>query len=323
VIRRVHFSGVLNGDNGPAIVNRAYAERGTEWLDARSGPGLKNVMSFVRNPNSYVAVLASSTSAHHVILLLLARLWGRKAWYLAHAVARTEMRINKTWSLKHYVTEQLTLRFATGVICVSDQLRAQFVEEFPGMSKRVHVVLNGAPADVSSSVEVSPPAPGSVRIMTVGARPVKNLATLIQGIQWAELVDVELVVVGDLGATSPDLIDLPFVRHLPHLSHEQTLAWMASSHLYAQTSVFESFGLAVCESVLQGCDLLLSTSVGCLPVIPTLRDQNLVTDPFDVGLVARRLTKLVELARTGNSQRHECSRSWDDAARDLESLVWR
>lgn len=317
----VHFSGTLTGDNGPAVVNRSYWNRRTGWMrECPPGPTMANTWAFLRRHRQTTAVLVSGTSFHHVLLVLAARALRRPAWVLAHGVARVEMQINGTWSIKHTAAEWLTLTLATNVVAVSDRLRRQIEREYPRV-KPAAVVYNAPPESVVASPGgyVEPPAQSEIRIMTVGAMPIKNLDVLCDAIDSADLGSVELIVVGV--GSGAETLNRAYVRHHPRLPHSEVLEWMASSHLYVQISSHESFGLAVCEAAEQGCELLLSEQTGCVTVLPTLGPDNLVSDPRNPAEVASRLMTLAERIRAGAAETHLCTRTWDEAVSELRAVL--
>lgn len=321
---QIHFSGVLDADTGPSIVNRAYTSRCQDWLIAETaGPGFRNVLSFIRRRRQVAGVLVSSTSGYHVVLLLLARVLGKDGYYLAHGVGSLERRINDTPSLRAAVVERLTVRSASTVVAVSHSLAAQLVKVLAVPAAKVQVVLNGVDSAFAATATIPEAPMGLVRIMTVGSRPIKNIETLCRAVERASVREIEFVVIGDLpNQTLPQRAGL-HVLNYKRLSHADTMAWMRSSHVFVQISAVEPFGLAVCEAAQLGCSLLLSTVVGAIPVLTNLDAGNLVVCPTDVDEVSEKLEALVEAVRLGRTPTHACIRTWQDAAVDLGAVMTR
>jgi glycosyltransferase involved in cell wall biosynthesis len=319
----VLFSGVFDSDTGPAIVNRAYASGCREWLTADAPrPRLAAVFRLIRHHRRFSGVLVSSTSGHHALLMLTARLLRKNAFYLAHGVGRVERRINSTPSLKASVFEWLTVRLSSSVVAVSTRLAQQLVTELAVPPAKVRVVFNGT--DLLGDESLPPvPAPeaGRIRIMTVGTRPIKNVETLFRALEVADLGDVELVVVGAVpeGVVVPPS-RLTVIQHAS-LPHAATMSWMRSSHIYVQLSLVEPFGLAVCEAAQADCVLLLSAQVGAAPTLVGLTADNLVESPLDEAHVARQLEVLVAKFRGGAARSQQCRRTWQEASDDLAAAI--
>ena len=319
---RVFFSGTLNDDTGPSVVNRAYARRCRDWLmTVTPRPGPANLWAFLKVQQQVSGVLVSSSSAYHVVLLLMARLFRKRTYYLAHGVARIEMRTNGAPSTKHAMIERLTVLLATRVVTVSDELSDQLREALGVNPKKLCTVLNGVDAITRVGGSVAGPPVGTIRIMTVGTQPIKNVETLCRVIGVGDLGSLDFVIVGGMPPTL--LPRHPSVRviHLPSISHNQTLSWMLSSDIYVQISTFESFGLAICEAAQQGCALLVTTNVGARSVLTSLGASNLIDLPLDDRSLLEKLRVLVDNARRGDSTQHLCNRTWDDAALELGKVM--
>ena len=322
-MNRLLFSGMFEADSGPAIVNKAYAEACSDWLSVReSRPSITTVLHFARHAFAYRGVLVSSTSGYHVLLLILARLVGRDAIYLAHGVGRLERRINGARSLRAETIEKLTVRLASKVVAVSTRLADQMVREYSVPASRVKAVLNGTYVFDSSVLPAVPPAlNGCVRVMTVGTKPIKNIETLCRALDRADLGSIEFVVIGPV-----DEVELPSNPRIKNLQvdtvpHDCARSWMGSSDIFVQLSLVEAFGLAICEAAEAGCVLLLSSRVGSLPALEGLTSANLVEDPTDIDLVVQRLECLVQSVRAGTAQRQACPRSWQQAGEELAAAI--
>lgn len=316
------FSGVLDSDTGPAIVNRAYVSRGDGWLAAPARhPGPATLLWFARRHRHLGGVLVSSTSSYHVILLLLARAFRTPGFYLAHGVAKTEMQINGRRSLRHAWVEALTIGLATEILAVSPALATDMRVAFPRARGKVAHVTNGGEGPQVVGRVAPAPVPGRVRIMTVGTSPIKNFDLLLAALEEARAGEVELVVVGR--AQEPLRTSNPTVYVIEHrfLSHEEVLMWMRSSDIYVQVSDFESFGLAVCEAASQGCSLLLGPRIGARDALTGIGAANVVESPVTASDIAAKLSLLISAVRDGNPSRHECIRTWDMAANELRARL--
>lgn len=321
--KSVLFIGVFDTDVGPAVVNRAYAERCADWLECTAGvPKHVVARTMIMRRQSLSGILVSSTSVHHVLLLLLARLLGIRGTYLAHGVATVEMRINRERSFKHVCVEYLSLRLATQIVAVSKSLEMQLGGAFKVARHKTVTVTNGADVSVSEVGLEIRRNPKVVRIMTVGTKPLKNSETIVAAtLAIADDGPIELVVVGEfLQSPKGNAGPVEVIRH-SHLAQQDVLAWMRSSDIYVQVSSSESFGLAVCEAAANGCSLLVSSVVGARDALTGLDDAHVVDAPISVDSVAAKLTGLVTAARRGLGAHHSCLRTWDAAADELRNVM--
>ena len=309
---RILFSGDHVGSSGPSQVNRSYLQEAAGWLDAKyPQPSLRSTLSYLRRGRSgYAGVLVSSLSNHHVLLLLVSRLTRRRGWYLAHGVAGREG-IGRMRSRR--VTEWVTVRLATDVICVSQVLAKELRARFGGSVSKYRVVHNAGPSvKRRQPTRIRPDDP--IRVLSVGTSPIKNVEVMLDVVNRAES-PFHLTLVG------PGSFNGPGVRRLADVEHRQLLELMCESDLYVQTSIAESFGLAIVEAAASGCELLIPAVAGCVEVMPSLTQANLIRDVHDADEIVVKLENLARKVRTGEIRGHGVSWSWADAADALNDVV--
>ncbi|MBV9739441.1 MAG: glycosyltransferase family 4 protein [Hyphomicrobiales bacterium] len=147
----------------------------------------------------------------------------------------------------------------------------------------------------------------------------KDIETLDRA---AERLDVPVFAAGPLQGPNGARIDCSHLRLLGELASEEMRARLAARPIFASTSVYEPFGLAVLEAAQAGCALLLSD-------IPTFRElwegAALFVPPRDhrefAAAAQRVLSEPVLRGKLGEAARERAKRySVDRMARAMASL---
>ena len=78
-----------------------------------------------------------------------------------------------------------------------------------------------------------------------------------------------------------------------YLEHDEVLEMMNKADIYIQNSFFETFGLAVIEAIVQGCDLLISRGVGAISVFEEFPEQFTIQDVNSIGEIAEKIRAII------------------------------
>jgi glycosyltransferase involved in cell wall biosynthesis len=79
-----------------------------------------------------------------------------------------------------------------------------------------------------------------------------------------------------------------------------------------QNSSFETFGLAVCEALSAGSELLIAKNVGAISVIDNLTEKNIINSPDDIDEIAKKISYFVKY-RGGTQLRFAKASHWRDS----------
>ncbi len=129
-----------------------------------------------------------------------------------------------------------------------------------------------------------------------GGVPEKNMLPLCRAVEsWNRKHEgqVRLLIAGANGRDTEEIRRYDCVEYLGSLPHEQVLGLLQESQIYVQNSYLETFGLAVLEAVLQGCDCLISQNVGALSEL-AYEEDDVIWDVEDVEEIERKLGLLLE-----------------------------
>ncbi len=194
--------------------------------------------------------------------------------------------------------KRLSFERASGIICISENTRADLLERYPQFESRVSVVHHGVDA-------IEPRQPSGLRLpssylLFVGVRGgYKNFANAVRAIGASSRAGRNLDLVcfggGALNAAERRICadaGLDEGRVLQISGDDQLLA-----HAYRQAlaliypSSYEGFGMPLTEAMVQGCPVLCSNS-SCFPEI--CADAALYFDPDDVDSIRQAIERLLD-----------------------------
>lgn len=315
--KSIYFMGDFSSNTGPSIVNRHYIThlKNVAYY-CKSNARSARIFNFLWHLGSSKQIIVSGVSGFHLHVIKIAKLLGKPTSYLAHGLLQTEYNINSVVGKdKELKIESGILKCSDIVICVSETFALTLKASMPELGHKITYVNNG--------VDVQKLQPSRKRkdhnhytVMTVGGGvPRKNTLQICQAIESLKDPSVKLIVVGPKDKYGDRIAKHPFVTYYESLPHDEVLAMMSSADLYIQNSTFETFGLAVCEAITRGCNLLVSRHVGATDVIEGLDERiNIISDTSDIGDIARKIIRARESTKLPTIS---SKADWNDAARRL------
>ena len=201
------------------------------------------------------------------------------------------------------------VRRAAAVVAVSEYLKDELESKVPEARGKVDVVDCGVDLE---RFRVEPAPDGEIAFLCVGALiERKNVVRLADA--FAEVGSGTLTFVGD-GPLRGALEGRPGVAVTGRVPHEEIPGWLARSHVLAQPSLIEPFGLALLEAMAAGRSVV-ATRIGGPPEFVPPEAGSLV-DPTDVGDIARGLRAAAALpipnaAARAAAEEHDVRRQAD------------
>lgn len=315
--KSIYFMGDFSSNTGPSIVNRHYIThlKNVAYY-CKSNARSARIFNFLWHLGSSKQIIVSGVSGFHLHVIKIAKLLGKPTSYLAHGLLQTEYNINSVVGKdKELKIESGILKCSDIVICVSETFALTLKASMPELGHKITYVNNG--------VDVQKLQPSRKRkdhnhytVMTVGGGvPRKNTLQICQAIESLKDPSVKLIVVGPKDEYGDDIAKYPFVTYYESLPHDEVLAMMSSADLYIQNSTFETFGLAVCEAITRGCNLLVSRYVGAMDVIEGLDERiNIISDTSDIEDIARKIIRVRESTKLPTIS---LKADWNNAAQRL------
>ncbi|MGW5952777.1 glycosyltransferase family 4 protein [Bacillus mycoides] len=295
---RLLFVGDLIGNTGPANVNKALKKNlpsSTIFLEKNSI--ISKILELVIKIKKVDAVLFSGMSKINIIGFRIAKLLGVKSAYLMHGCRSIEGKINGNYSRNDVDIENKVLELAPIIICVSENFMYWMKENYPQYKEKLTYVNNGVDWGQLTTVRE-----GNIRreertLMAVGGGvPLKNIKSICKAIDLINKKDgmnLQLIVIGNVGKDLEEILSFPFVQYYQKVPHDKMPFYYQRAKLFVQNSSFETFGLAPIEALINGCDLLMSQETGAKSIISTLEPNDLICNNQDVIEISEKIEFLL------------------------------
>jgi glycosyltransferase involved in cell wall biosynthesis len=212
------------------------------------------------------------------------------------------------------------VRGASGVIAVSDWLRARLEQSAPGARGKTEVVDCGVDLERFRPLERAPgPAPAFVCVGSLIGR--KNVVRLADA--FGRLGEGTLTFVGD-GPLRPQLVGRPGVTVTGYVPHDAVPGYLAAADVLCQPSLVEPFGQATLEA-LACARTVVATRIGGPPEFVPL-GAGVLVDPEDEDALVAALREAAALpvpnpAARAAAEAHDLKRQAARVESTLERAV--
>lgn len=319
-IKKVYFAGDFLSDTGPGQVNKNYYKYlNNEIYVCKSNNKIIRIAHFVSKLLFVDEIIVSGLSKFHLDIVKIAKLFGKKTFYLMHGYNVIEYKFSNVVDPNRLLLEKDLLDEVDVIICVSEKFADIMNAYRPKLSGKISFVNNGVDTLINNSQQNRN---GKYTILSVGGgMKRKNNLDVCRAINSLNNTSIKFIVIGDEGDDGEEIRKFPFVTYYDKLSHSEVIEMMKSSDLYVQNSKFETFGLAVCEAVAQSCDVLLSENVGAISVIDNIDSLRIISKDDSYSDIASRIEKLVKQRDNRPALVFAVGSGWDDASRRLLKII--
>lgn len=316
--KRIFFAGQHWGENGPSEVNKNIVAN------------LPNNVARLYMKNRYLMriecllkilwckVLILSAIGHKQYEITWAKLLGRKIIYIMHGFGADD-------SPFFHKMETLLLPHADRILCVSSPFCQLAKKRFPQYAGKMEVLTNGVAWDkiekeiTNEDIERN----GNEIILIGGGREIKRNLIVCKAIEQINMERGMSLHVSVYGAynekdDSPRIKEISCVTYHDLIPHTELLKKYKTSRLFIQNSRIESFGLAVVEAIIGGCDILLSKNVGALDIIPGIQPMDIINDFTDIDEIQEKILYILE-----HSNNHRIIHSIDRENTSLKKAAER
>lgn len=292
--KRIFFAGQHWGENGPAEVNKNIVAN------------LPNDVARLSIKNRYLMriecllkilwckVLILSAIGHKQYEIKLAKWLGCRIIYIMHGFAADDS------PFVHKMERQL-LPHVDKILCVSSPFCQLAKKRFPQYAGKMEVLTNGV-AWEKIEKEITN---GDIKrddneiILIGGGREIKRnliVCKAIEQINMEKGISLHVSVYGAYNEEddSPRIKEISCVTYHDLIPHAELLKKYKAARLFIQNSRIESFGLAVVEAIIGGCDVLLSKNVGAIDIIPDIQPMDIINDFTDINEIQEKIAYLLE-----------------------------
>lgn len=300
--------GSYNKNAGPDNVNRSLiASSHGEILCAKSSNRyLRVIESFIKLATCKQVLISGCCSRVYYNFL---RTINKKFCYLMHGCLAYENEINRlNLPSKYLDTENMLLKDAEHIICVSEGYRDWVKCRYPHYVDKIDFVNNGICLKKREKVAK---VPYTVAV-SGGNRCIKNNIEISRAVKALndEGIPCKMYIFGRKYPGNDKIEENDHVIYCGHLDKEQYYRRLDAIDCFVLNSEVESFGLVVADALNCNCSLLMSQNVGSKCIMKT-QECDIIQNPHDIDEIVGRLRYLFE---HNNSERlyqsidiHNCS----------------
>ena len=296
--------GDFEGNTGPANVNRSlkkHLPNNTIYLESRNK--ISRLLELLIKMQKVDAIIFSGMSKINIIGIKIAKILDIKTAYLMHGCREIENQINQTYKLKDIKIENKVLALVPKIICVSEYFMKWMKESYPVYESKLTYVNNGIDWKSIAIDNRESQREEHTLLAVGGGLPQKNILSICKAVQLindTNELNLELIVIGKEGSDTEKILSYSFVNYINEINHEEMTTYYRKAKIFVQNSVFETFGLAPIEALINGCDLLFSTGTGAKSIISELEENDIINDTFDSVEIAEKIKLL--LNRSNNER---------------------
>ena len=313
----IFFVGDFQSDNGPGVANRTlfsgFSHEQASYSEA-NGLVSRSIECFKKIKKADAVCICSFTAFDYLVIYM-ALFFHKKIFYIQHGFARYEESMNQMTDEKKLKStiklENFIFKHVDKVYCVSKNFMNYMKEALPEYVQKFDYHFNTIDFEHIEKYLFHNQTQHHSHVYKIisvgGGMKRKGNLEVCQAIQQCiEETNrkIEFYVVGPAYTEKEKICQYPFVHYIDSLPRSELIQLMAVCDLYVQNSFFETFGLAIIEGNVAGCDVLVSNQVGAKDVFDHLDDTHIIYDNKDIKEIAEKIAVLSQR----NSVRAICQR---------------
>lgn len=286
-MKKTYFIGDMINNTGPAIVNKSYYPYlKSKMIFCFTNYKLFRTLHYLLYILFINNVIISGYSKLNILLLKIANTLNKRTFYLMHGFIKEELKYRDIFNKEKKIEEEYKLlETVDNIICVSEMFSNYLAQIYPEFKNKITYLNNGVNININKKRINS----NKFNIVSVGGgMRQKNNLTICKAIEHGNL-DVKFIVIGKLFEDGEKIRKYPFVEYYEFLPHDEVLNKMCEANLYIQNSYFETFGLAIMESLECGCDILISKSVGALSILDNINNNDIIDNVENIDEIIRKI----------------------------------
>lgn len=292
----IFLIGDFISNTGPAVANRNL-KKSLECVDkvyySRYQTKFLRIIELFCKIMINDKIIICSFSKINLIAFKIANITGKSLYYYMHGCHKIEDKINNSIAYEDNVSlEKKTFDSVKKIICVSNMQKEQVSKVYPEYCNKFVVHYNCM--DLSNFKFIRrKKKDNEFLIMSIGGdMPRKanlNICKAIDKLIKEKKINITYILLGKYSIYQEQFDKYQFIKHYDTLPYDKVLEIMSNIDLYIQNSKFETFGLAVIESLLQGSSLLLSKNIGALEVFKEMNDDYIINDNDNIKEIKNKI----------------------------------
>lgn len=317
-MKKIYFVGDILNDTGPAIVNKSYYPYlNDEVIFCKTNKKILRILHFFFFFLNKKTIIISGFSKLNYYFSKIAKIFNKNVIYIMHGYIKEEMKFSNKINPKKEKIEYNLLKNVDKILCVSEFFANFMKNKLPEFKDKISFVNNGI-IEVKSRKTKNKNNDYIIISVGGGVRQKNNLA-ICQAIDKLKDNKIRFIVIGSLGSDGNKIKEYSFVEYYERLPHEEVLEKMSNSDLYIQNSYFETFGLAIVESINCGCDLLISKNVGVLSILNGIEQKDIIYDNDNIEEISEKIYNKTKFRSNIYYNSSECS--WKNRSNELLEKV--
>lgn len=317
---KLFIIGDFVSNTGPAIVNKNIKKNIKQAYYSKEISKKRRIMEMVKVIPNVDTILLCDYSKANILAILIAKLFKKKIFYLMHGFIKYENQLNGNEKRINDIIEKYIMKNVTKVYCVSKKTMLHMKSVYPEIEKQFDYAYNGIDFTkilYEKNKYKCNNKQNNVIISTGGSLPLKcniNVCKAIRELN-GKGNNLKYVIVGKMeSGFKEEIKEFEFVECVGEIEYSKSIEKMCESRIYIQNSKFETFGLAVMESLICGCDLLISKNIGCIDLIKSIEDDDIINDVDSIDEIAKKIENLIKksnnlkLMNSINQQENDVSR---------------
>lgn len=297
---KILFIGDFESNTGPASVNKAFKKVfDKDIMYSTKSNMIQRVIELIWKTRKSEYIIFSGISKINVIGYYICKIYNKKYIYLMHGCVKYEHFINGTKDNNLVKVENFILNKADKIVCVSQVFMEWMKENYPEYNNKITYVNNPIEWESINNKEENKIERDINTILSVGGGlPRKNIKKICEAIEKINMKYdkyLKLVVIGKLHKDSEEIKKFPFVTYIEEVDKQDMIKYYGLANVYIQNSIFETFGLAIIEALLGGCNILISKHVGVKGIIDTLDTDDIIYNVNDIDEISEKIIKVIEI----------------------------
>lgn len=288
---KILFWGGTGGNIGPVNINKGVVPSLSDrfWTVTAQGKYRELLDALWKLLRSDV-VMVSGVSRKGAILVVAAKLLGKKSVYLMHGCAEWECRLNGIQPNKKGLAQEVCLmKHADLLLPVSRRYMLWLKEQYPQYAGKMDYIYNGVDEKLFEYRRNGLREPGSVAV-SGGMIPLKNNMSVVRAV---EALDGKAYLRIYRGERKPLPGEYRYAERMGTLPKAEFLHRLTQTELFVLNSSLESFSIATMDALACGCSLLVSEVAGVCDLL-ALEETDIIHDPMDVDELRSKIEYLLD-----------------------------